>query len=55
MINQYVNTVKPMHEKYVQPSRAEADVVVLDGGENKVALDMINSRIERHLVTKELV
>ncbi len=55
VINQYVNTVKPMHEKYVQPSRAEADVVVLDGGENKVALDMINSRIERHLVTKELV
>ena len=46
---QYQQTVKPMHEKYVEPSKRFADVVVPEGGKNKVALDMIMGRIQRHL------
>ena len=49
MVTQYVATVKPMHEKYVEPTRKRADIVVPEGGENKVALSMISSRIERYL------
>ena len=38
VVNQYLTTVKPMHEKYVEPSRKYADIVVLEGGHNLVAL-----------------
>lgn len=49
IINQYRNTVKPMHEKYVQPSRRNADIVILNGGLNSVACDMIETKIRNHL------
>lgn len=38
-----------MHEKYVEPSKKYANLVVLEGGKNLVALDMIMGRIQRHL------
>ncbi len=46
---QYQQTVKPMHEKYVEPSKKYADLVVPEGGKNLVALDMIMLRIQKHL------
>ncbi|MBQ8757118.1 MAG: uridine kinase [Oscillospiraceae bacterium] len=49
VINQYKTTVKPMHEKHVEPSKKYADLVVPEGGKNVVALDMIEGRIRRHL------
>ena len=49
VLDQYQNTVKPMHEKYVEPSKKHADMVVPEGGKNWVALDMIVGRIQRHL------
>ena len=49
VLEQYQNTVKPMHEKYVEPSKRYANLVVLEGGKNYVALDMIVGRIQRHL------
>ena len=49
VIEQYQTTVKPMHEKYVEPSKRFAHVVVPEGGQNTVALDMIMGRIRRHL------
>ena len=49
VISQYLTTVKPMHEKYVEPSKRFADLVVPEGGKNFVALDMIMGRIQRHL------
>ena len=49
VLEQYQNTVKPMHEKYVEPSKKHADMVVPEGGKNWVALDMIVGRIQRHL------
>ena len=49
VLTQYQTTVKPMHEKYVEPSKKYANLVVLEGGKNVVALDMILGRIQRHL------
>ena len=49
VLEQYQTTVKPMHEKYVEPSKKHANLVVLEGGKNWVALDMIVGRIQRHL------
>ncbi len=50
---QYQETVKPMHEKYVETSKKYANIVVPEGGKNLVALDMIVGRIQRHLDQKE--
>ena len=49
VITQYLTTVKPMHERYVEPSKKYAHLVVPEGGKNVVALDMIISRVRRHL------
>ena len=53
VLTQYQETVKPMHEKYVEPSKKYADLVVPEGGKNLVALDMIMGRIQRHLEAEE--
>ena len=47
--NQYLTTVKPMHEKYVEPSKKNADVIVPGGGDNPVALDLLIHQIEAAL------
>lgn len=49
VVGQYLTTVKPMHEQFVEPSKRRADIVVLEGGHNLVALDMIMERIRRHI------
>ena len=49
VILQYQETVKPMHEKYVEPSKKHADIVVPEGGKNLVALAMIQGYISRYL------
>lgn len=45
VINQYLGTVKPMHEKYVEPSKRNADLIVPEGGNNSVALELLRYRI----------
>ncbi len=49
VLTQYLSTVKPMHEQFVEPSKKNADLVVLEGGKNLVALEMIIDRIQRHI------
>jgi uridine kinase len=49
VLEQYQTTVKPMHEKYVEPSKKFAHLIVPEGGKNEVAIDMIMGRIRRHL------
>ena len=49
VLTQYQQTVKPMHEQYVEPSKKYANLVVPEGGKNVVALEMIVDRIRRHL------
>lgn len=54
VLTQYQQTVKPMHEKYVEPSKRYADIVVPEGGKNLVALDMILGRIQRQLDEEDI-
>mgnify|MGYP004540017777 FL=1 len=49
VINQYLDTVKPMHELYVEPSKKNADIIIPEGGHNLVALEMLESKLCRHL------
>ena len=49
VINQYLTTVKPMHEQFVEPSKRQADVIIPEGGENQVALEMVVQRVRAHL------
>jgi uridine kinase len=46
VIDQYVNTVRPMHEEFVEPSKRHADLIIPEGGENLVAIDAIIARVE---------
>ncbi len=45
VINQYLSTVKLMHEQFVEPSKKNADIIIPEGGYNTVAIEMLNQRI----------
>ena len=47
VIDQYLTTVRPMHEEFVEPSKRYADLIIPEGGENAVAIDAIISRVEQ--------
>lgn len=49
VISQYLTTVKPMHEQFVEPSKRNADVIIPEGGHNTVAMDMVMERIRGYL------
>ena len=49
VVQQYLTTVKPMHEQFVEPSKRYADLIVPEGGKNAVAMDMIVQRVRSHL------
>lgn len=49
VIDQYLTTVKPMHEQFVEPSKRNADIIIPEGGHNQVALDMVIERVQAHL------
>jgi uridine kinase len=45
VIHQYLATVRPMHQEFVEPSKRYADVIIPEGGFNQVAMEMIAARI----------
>ena len=49
VISQYLTTVKPMHEQFVEPSKRRADIIIPEGGDNVVALQMLIERVNKHL------
>ena len=49
VIEQYLTTVKPMHEQFVEPSKKKANLIVPEGGKNLIALEMIINRIQKHI------
>ena len=49
VVTQYLTTVKPMHEAFVEPSKKKADIIIPEGGKNPVAFGMIIDKIEAHL------
>jgi uridine kinase len=53
VIHQYLETVRPMHLEFVEPSKRYADVIIPEGGMNRVALDMLVARIQSMLFNRE--
>ena len=49
VVDQYLTTVKPMHEAFVEPSKKNAHIIIPEGGRNQVALDMLMERIKAQL------
>ena len=49
VVTQYLTTVKPMHEQFVEPSKRKADLIVPEGGRNEAALDMLFMWVGNHL------
>ena len=49
VVNQYMNTVKPMHEQFVEPSKKNVDIIIPEGGMNTVALQMLLRQIQHFL------
>ena len=45
IIEQYKNTVKPMHQQFVEPSKYFSDIIIPEGGKNKVAIDLLRTKI----------
>ena len=52
VLRQYLETVRPMHLEFVEPSKRWADVIIPEGGENQVALDMVVAGVEQLLGTE---
>ncbi|AOT56250.1 uridine kinase [Weissella soli] len=49
VITQYLETVKPMHHQFVEPTKRYADVILPEGGENKIGINMLEARIREIL------
>ena len=49
VVNQYMDTVKPMHDQFVEPSKRRADIIIPEGGNNTVALEMVMERIRGYV------
>ncbi|MGN0144869.1 MAG: uridine kinase [Clostridium sp.] len=49
VVNQYIETVKPMHEEFVEPSKRRADIIIPEGGANDVALSMLLDKISNFI------
>ena len=47
VVNQYLTTVKPMHEQFIEPTKRYADIIIPQGRHNKVAIDIISATIEK--------
>lgn len=53
VVQQYLETVRPMHLKFVEPSKRYADIIIPGGGQNKVAMEMVVSRLQMLLRARE--
>ena len=46
VIDQYLSVVRPMHNQFIEPSKRYADVIIPEGGKNRVAIDLVATKIE---------
>lgn len=51
VIEQYLATVRPMHQQFVEPSKREADVIIPEGGHNLVSIDLLSGKIRERLAS----
>lgn len=52
VIQQYLTTVRPMHLEFVEPSKRYADVILPEGGFNRIGIEMVQARVERELARR---
>ncbi len=52
VIEQYVSVVRPMHNQFVEPTKRYADIIIPEGGQNHVAIDLMVTKIQTILETK---
>ena len=45
VIDQYLTTVKPMYHQFIEPTKRYADIIVPEGGENTVAIDLLTTKV----------
>lgn len=53
VIEQYTTVVKPMHNQFIEPTKKYADVIIPEGGENKVAIDLLQTKVSHFFQNKE--
>lgn len=52
VVEQYLNVVRPMHNQFIEPTKKFADIIIPEGGSNKVAIDIMTTKIQA-LVQKQ--
>jgi uridine kinase len=55
VIDQYVNVVRPMHNQFIEPTKRYADIIIPEGGQNHVAIDLMTTKIQTILEQKSLL
>lgn len=55
VINQYLSMVRPMHKQFVEPTKRYADIIIPEGGQNKVAIDLMVTKIQTILEQKSFL
>ena len=46
VIDQYMSVVRPMHNQFIEPTKRYADIIIPEGGSNKVAIDIMTTKIQ---------
>jgi uridine kinase len=55
VIDQYINVVRPMHNQFIEPTKRYADVIIPEGGQNHVAIDLMVTKIQTILEQKSIL
>jgi uridine kinase len=55
VIDQYVNVVRPMHNQFIEPTKRHADIIIPEGGQNHVAIDLMVTKIQTILEQKSIL
>ncbi|MEW9500515.1 uridine kinase [Jeotgalibacillus marinus] len=55
VVDQYINVVRPMHNQFIEPTKRYADIIIPEGGQNHVAIDLMVTKIQTILEQKSIV
>ena len=55
VIDQYINVVRPMHNQFIEPTKRYADIIIPEGGQNHVAIDLMVTKIQTILEQKSIL